>query len=251
MMEWIRRHYRGFTLIELLVVIAIIAILAAMLLPALQQAREKARQAKCMSNLKQLGIVFALYLQDYKEYFPYYWDPVSASSYEWSRNFIDNGYLKNGSLFLCPTQQNDCAEGIINNTGNNCKRIDYGINKWHIASSLRYSSDPVKKYIPARISQIRSPSQTILLVGDYPPAHPALRRGWYLLADNYSILEGHPHARHGGAVNVLWVDGHASSEPLGCGAEKSSYDATNNAYQYDPFRNGNTVGDPLNYFDRY
>jgi len=60
----------GFTLIELLVVVVIIAILAAMLLPALSKAREKARQATCMNNLKQIALGFMLYLQDYDERFP-------------------------------------------------------------------------------------------------------------------------------------------------------------------------------------
>jgi prepilin-type N-terminal cleavage/methylation domain-containing protein/prepilin-type processing-associated H-X9-DG protein len=62
-----RYSRRGFTLIELLVVIAIIAILAAILFPVFAQAREKARQAMCQSNLKQIGLAYLMYAQDYDE----------------------------------------------------------------------------------------------------------------------------------------------------------------------------------------
>src|SRR4051794_17052246 len=71
------RKHRGFTLVELLVVIAIIGILVAMLLPAIQAARESARRAQCVNNLKQLGVAFQNYHDTYKKL------PIGAYSCCW------------------------------------------------------------------------------------------------------------------------------------------------------------------------
>jgi len=94
---------RGFTLIELLVVIAIIAILAAILFPVFARAREKARQASCQSNLKQLALGVMMYAQDYDERFPtrYYVPTGWTSGFQWS-NVIEP-YVKNWDLFKCPS----------------------------------------------------------------------------------------------------------------------------------------------------
>ena len=103
----IQRH-RGFTLIELLVVIAIIAILAAILFPVFAQAREKARQATCLSNFKQIGTGVQMYVQDWDETYPNNRLAVFKGGGECSKLMVTwktatQPYVKNLDVYRCPS----------------------------------------------------------------------------------------------------------------------------------------------------
>jgi prepilin-type N-terminal cleavage/methylation domain-containing protein len=117
-----RRKRTGFTLVELLVVIAVIALLAAILFPVFAQAREKARQASCLSNLKQIGAEMLMYTDDYDGRFPgggaYLWVPGPQGSWDEMPTaccgdvaqgniaFLLMPYVKSVQIFLCPSDPN-------------------------------------------------------------------------------------------------------------------------------------------------
>ena len=105
---------KDFTLIELLVVIAIIAILAAMLMPALNRARESARRSQCINNLKQVALGMILYANDYRDYFIVYkavpwhnapWNMLLTGTMEDGTEYSWGGHYLNNDVLLCPSNQ--------------------------------------------------------------------------------------------------------------------------------------------------
>ena len=114
---------RGFTLIELLVVIAIIAILAAILFPVFARAREKAWQASCLSNLKQLGLAMQMYASDYdgkiRASTNYPNGPIVPPMQEWEADWQALSYyypyIKNQQVYVCPSlgEGSGCSYGQV------------------------------------------------------------------------------------------------------------------------------------------
>jgi len=97
-----KQKEHGFTLIELLVTISIIVILAGILFPVFARARESARRASCLSNLKQVGMGFVMYTQDYDEQFPPAFNYYTSTTLVWWQDALQP-YVKTYKIFVCPS----------------------------------------------------------------------------------------------------------------------------------------------------
>jgi prepilin-type processing-associated H-X9-DG protein/prepilin-type N-terminal cleavage/methylation domain-containing protein len=234
----------AFTLVELLVVIGIISVLVAMLLPALNKARESAQRISCASNLRQVNMAWIAYVSDYHGELPvmttnywhitppttppalvttdYYWASMlkpylndqsgMQSPYNGIYAYKTSDWVSGTGVFQCPSLPDNHSS-----LGTGVAYVAYGINRYGIGGDQAYGSP----YMAFRRSvQIKDPA-TLLSFADsqysVPDPSKGTLRGWYyvnLVGSRTSAptgLYGGVAYRHGGLANVAFCDGHVEA----------------------------------------
>jgi prepilin-type N-terminal cleavage/methylation domain-containing protein/prepilin-type processing-associated H-X9-DG protein len=218
---------RAFTLIELLVVIAIIAILAAILFPVFAQARDKARQASCLNNLKQIGLAIGMYNQDYDERMPtccawgkgWTWDsaaklcpPLKAQGAPAYLQEFLVPYIKNEGVWWCPSvprSRGFWGDPKTSTMGDNGTSYHWN----HETPVVPYGplkGRPVVRVSGLAVAAIPRPAEAAI-VNDMPYwkwlNNPKCKLGGSYKAEWFYVP-------HGDGLNVIYADTHVKYTPF-------------------------------------
>ena len=217
---------QGFTLIELLVVIAIIAILAAILFPVFAKARGKARQASCLSNLKQIGLAFHSYATDHDDFLPFQGPSEFNWTYSWQSHAwyqmalaisvrAMNPYINNYQIWFCSEDPLNAAVGSAPTGYTRPRTTTWGTNEAAVAGEIGYSFatqwDTVRSNAPNYYDPIcPDPYSPLDIMGKKASEQN-------LMSDNGLPVSssGTHHPAHTDGGNILFLDGHVKYYPVG------------------------------------
>jgi prepilin-type N-terminal cleavage/methylation domain-containing protein/prepilin-type processing-associated H-X9-DG protein len=218
----------AFTLVELLVVIAIIAILTSLLLPAIANARTKAKGIKCIGNVRQIGTAFLMYADDYNQQLPDLYSkswlpgPSVVPGGQWWFQILSGGnyltsYSTSNNVWRCPAVTERDVSFIFGTRWEGYGPVESTI--------IRYATNGPSAFAPLhsrRLTEITRPVQIWLMGDTGVPKNPAnVPRGGYMteivtfppdaLGRWPRLIPKQPACRHNLKANIVFVDGHAET----------------------------------------